>query len=146
MQTSFAVKIKWEAMTWKSFWGEQPRRCGSIWSIAWRCHTDLSSDLWSGSPRTPTEPENRPSYHSVVLTCVVSPTSAWRVLNNKLLLLLEKLGSDMKGALSTMLSPSDEFEVLSVLWRGEMGVPTLVESRPHGGLYQSTSWTGEGDA
>lgn len=148
MQTSFAVKINSEAMTWilKPFWGEQPLGLGSIWSTDWMCHTDLSFDLWSDSPRTPSQPENSPSYHRFLLTCVVSPTSVWRVLNNKLLLLLEKLGSDMEGALSTKLSPSGEFEVLSVLWRGEMGVPSFVKSSPHGGLYQSTPWTGEGGA
>lgn len=100
MQTSFAVKINLEAMTWilKPFWGEQALGRGSIWSIDWMCHTDLSSDLWSDSPRTSPQPENRPSYHRILLTCVVSPTSVWRVLNNKLLLLLEKLSSDMEGA------------------------------------------------
>lgn len=144
MQTSFAVKINWEAMTWilKPFWGEQTLGRGSIWSIGCRGHTDLSSDLWSVSPRTLLQPKNRPFYHRIFLTCVVSPTSAWRVLNNKLLLLLEKLGSDMEGALSTKLSPSGEFEVLSVLWRGKMGVPTFMKSSPHGGLYKSTSWKG----
>lgn len=53
--------------------------------------------------------KNRPSYHRIVLTCAVSPTSV------RVLLLLEKLGGDMKGAFSATLSPSGEFEVFSVL-------------------------------
>lgn len=54
----FAVNNYSEAKTWilKPFWGEQALGCGSIWSIAWMCLTDL----WSDSPRTPPQPEILP--------------------------------------------------------------------------------------
>lgn len=92
-------------MCWmlKPFWGEQASSCGSIWSAYWRRHTDPSSDLWSDSPRMMQRPEDRPSCHRI-LARVASPTSARRVLNNELLL-LEKLGSDMEGALSPQCCP-----------------------------------------